>query len=84
MSRLRRRNFGKHLKIIEPLKEYWRFLDRRTDVTVKFIHNKEMESTKKSDTIKNSTSKMWLINRMKVSDQVVVWISIRSNSFHRV
>jgi thymidylate kinase len=42
-----RRNFEKHLKIIEPMKGYWRFLDEETDVEIVFIDYKNLKDTQR-------------------------------------
>ena len=43
-----RRNFEKHLKIIEPLKTYYQFLDQETAIEMKFIQYGDLEQTKKA------------------------------------
>jgi len=75
----RRRNFEKHLKIIEPLKEYYRFLDQETDVEMRFVHYTNMENAKREvltyvEAFKNNT-----IDRPKAFDQIENWINKKSN-----
>lgn len=75
----RRRNFEKHLKIIEPLKEYYRFLDQETDVEMRFVHYTNIENAKREvltyvEAFKNNT-----IDRPKAFDQIENWINKKSN-----
>ena len=71
----RRRNFEKHLKIIEPLKTYYRFLDQETDIAMKFIHYMDMETTKKEvlDSIGSLSTKN--IDGLKAFGQIEHWIN---------
>ena len=71
----KRRNFEKHLKIIEPLKEYYRFLDRETDLEVAFIDYKDFLSTRKKvlNSIKNLQPKN--IDGLYVFEQIEHWIN---------
>ncbi len=70
-----RRNFEKHLKIIEPLKEYYKFLDQKTDLEVRFIEYTNIETTKEKvlSTIKKNNKKS--IDDLKVFGQIEDWIS---------
>ncbi|MEM6318628.1 MAG: chloramphenicol acetyltransferase [Bacteroidota bacterium] len=42
----KRRNFEKHLAIIQPLQAYYRFLQNETDINLHFIQYNDLESTK--------------------------------------
>jgi len=69
-----RRNFKKHLKIIEPLKAYWRFLDQETDIEVKFIHYKNIDETKLEvlSFVENATSRK--IDELKAFGHIEEWV----------
>lgn len=73
----RRRNFEKHLKIIEPLKEYYRFLDQETEINMKFIHYKDINETLNAvlRAIENLRTKK--IDELKIFQQIEDWINSR-------
>lgn len=74
-----RRNFEKHLTIIEPLKSYYRFLEKETPVEMRFIHYDTVENTKRKvlntlDKIKNNN-----IDDLSVFNQIERWIDKRND-----
>lgn len=75
-----RRNFEKHLKIIEPLKTYYNFLATETDLEMCFIHYTDMVSTRKKvlSVIESITSKP--IDGLNVFRQIEHWINNRKNN----
>jgi thymidylate kinase len=70
----RRRNFEKHLKIIKPLKEYYKFLAEETDIEMKFIEYKDIENTQKEvlSCIKNCQKRE--IDGLKAFKQIEDWL----------
>lgn len=70
-----RRNFEKHLKIIEPLKAYYRFLDQETEIEMKFIRYADIERTKKEvlSSIENRRPKN--MDGLKAFEQIEDWIN---------
>ncbi len=72
-----RRNFEKHLSIIEPLKEYYRFLDQDTDLEMLFIHYADLEKTRKKvlSAIKNVQKKD--IDALSIFRQIEEWIQTK-------
>lgn len=70
-----RRNFEKHLKIIEPLKEYYRFLDQETDLKMKFVYYKDLETAKREveALIENLDNNK--LDGLKVFEQIERWLS---------
>ena len=73
----RRRNFEKHLKIIEPLKEYYRFLDQETDIEMKFIHYTDLDKAKNEvlSAIENVSCSN--IDGVRAFDQIEDWINTK-------
>ncbi|MEM9548973.1 MAG: hypothetical protein AAGA77_23505 [Bacteroidota bacterium] len=75
----RRRNFKKHLEIIEPLKKYYRFLDQDTEIEMRFVHYSDIESAKKSVlSLIQSLKQKSIIDEIKVFRQIENWISRNS------
>lgn len=74
-----RRNFEKHLKIIEPLKEYYQFLDQETDIEMKFIHYNNIENTKKE--VVDSIGNLYRKNKdhVKIFEQIEHWINRKTS-----
>ncbi|MEM6297614.1 MAG: chloramphenicol acetyltransferase [Bacteroidota bacterium] len=70
----RRRNFEKHLKIIEPLKSYYRFLDKETPIEMRFIYFDSLENTKTEVLQVLDSAKKNEINDLKVFNQIKEWI----------
>lgn len=70
----RRRNFEKHLKIIEPLKTYYRFLDKATELRLEFIEYTDVETVrgKVLSIIKSHPIKE--IDQLKTFEQIEGWI----------
>lgn len=76
----RRRNFEKHLKIIEPLKEYWRFLDKETDLEMRFIHYTDIATTQQNvlAAIENLGHKK--VDGLKVFKQIEGWLDLKGET----
>lgn len=72
-----RRNFEKHLKIIEPLKTYYRFLEEKTDLELHFIHYSDLKSTKKKVLSLIDSLEIKPINGLKIFQQIEGWINTR-------
>lgn len=70
----RRRNFEKHLKIIEPLKEYWRFLDQETDIEIRFIHYRDIETTRSEVLASIDNLQKKNIDGAKAFERIERWI----------
>lgn len=70
-----RRNFEKHLRIIEPLKSYYRFLDRETDIDMKFIHYSSIEETKNKIQALLDDLYQKDIDQLKAYEQIENWIN---------
>lgn len=70
-----RRNFEKHLKIIEPLKEYYRFLDKETALEMRFVHYADIDTTQKEvlSIIENFVPKK--IDPNKLFNQIEMWLN---------
>ncbi len=70
-----RRNFEKHLKIIEPLKDYYRFLDQETDLEMRFIDYTNIAETRSGvlSSIGNLVKKN--IDDLQVFEQVSSWLA---------
>ena len=71
----KRRNFEKHLKIIDPLKEYWNFLDKETDIEMKFVeyvNNIEIVKQKVLTYLEGAYSKK--IEQLKTFQLIEHWI----------
>jgi hypothetical protein len=70
-----RRNFEKHINIIEPLKEYFRFLDKETELQIKFIPYEDIDIAKREvcSSIENLDIKN--IDKLKTFEQIVNWIN---------
>jgi len=75
-----RRNFEKHLKIIEPLKEYWKFLNEETEVEVKFVHYKDLESTKREVMSFIRDVEVLSIDHLNAFKQIENWIHSRGEN----
>lgn len=75
----KRRNFEKHLKIIDPLKEYYRFLDKETDIEMKFIKYDNIEKVQQKvlKYIGNSFNKN--VEQLRTFGQIEDWIDSRKN-----
>lgn len=77
-STRQRRNFEKHLEIIEPLKEYWRFLKYHTDLELHLVHYTNLTETK--DKVL-SLIEQWnykTIDQMNVYHQIIEWIDTKN------
>lgn len=70
-----RRNFEKHLKIIEPLKTYYQFLDQETAIEMKFLQYDDLAETKTAvlATIESLDKKD--IDGVKTFEQIEGWIN---------
>lgn len=71
----RRRNFEKHLTIIQPLRTYYRFLEKETDLEMRFIYYSSITETKEKvlSTIQKMPKKK--VYGVKVFEQIDEWIS---------
>ena len=69
-----RRNFEKHLKIIQPLRRYYRFLEKETDLELRFIDYTDITQTKQKvvSVIEEITPRP--IDQIKVFTQIEDWI----------
>lgn len=74
----RRRNFEKHLKIIEPLQEYWLFLDRETELAVKFVHYLDVETVYLEVLAILENLQKCSIDEAKVFGQIERWLNKRN------
>ena len=70
-----RRNFEKHLKIIEPLKTYYQFLDKETDIAMKFIQYTNIEKTKQEVLASIANLSLKNIDGLKTFEQIEHWIN---------
>ena len=75
-----RRNFEKHLTIIEPLKEYWRFLESDTDIELRFVHYKDIASTMDIVLSHIDQVKFKTIDSMNTFDLIENWIDAKRKS----
>lgn len=73
-STRRRRNFEKHLKIIEPLRAYYQFLQEETEVQIQIIDYTDIESTKKEvcSAIENLQKRD--IDNLAIFEQIEAWL----------
>ncbi len=70
-----RRNFEKHLKIIEPLKTYYHFLDQETAIAMKFIPYDDLETTKRAVLAAIADLDKKEVDRLKAFQQIEDWIN---------
>ncbi|MEM7102876.1 MAG: chloramphenicol acetyltransferase [Bacteroidota bacterium] len=70
-----RRNFEKHLKIIAPLRRYYKFLEKETTLQMRFIQYDDFDSTKQQvlDAIKKLEIKS--IDDQMVFSKIDNWIN---------
>lgn len=73
-----RRNFEKHLKIIEPLKDYWRFLERDTEIDLKFVRYEDVDSAYEDVLALIQSLEVENLNNSKTFDQIDKWINVHS------
>ncbi|MDY8137482.1 hypothetical protein [Aquimarina sp. 2201CG5-10] len=71
----KRRNFEKHLKIIEPLKEYYRFLQKETDLEMEFVEYDNIEMVEKKILSYINNSYKLKIEPLKTFQQIENWIN---------
>jgi len=72
-----RRNFEKHLKIIEPLKGYYRFLDQETDIQMRFIHYTTLGKAKKEVLAAIESLRKKEKDALQVFEQIEHWLNRR-------
>lgn len=70
-----RRNFEKHLKIIEPLKKYYQFLDQETDLTIRFIDYSDFETAQEEVLVSIKAIKEQAINQLETFHQIEDWLN---------
>jgi len=73
-----RRNFEKHLKIIAPLRAYYRMLDQETDLEMRFVDYTDIESTlakvlKQIDSLKTKE-----VDTLATFSKIISWLSENS------
>ncbi|MBG6130695.1 thymidylate kinase [Aquimarina sp. EL_43] len=73
----KRRNFEKHLEIIEPLKEYYRFLEKETDIELKFVEYENIEIVKRKVLNYINGSHRKKIQQLKTFEQIENWIDTK-------
>lgn len=73
-----RRNFEKHLKIIPPLMDYYSFLDKETDIEMRFIEYSDIKATKKKvlDYIRNTPNKS--VDQMETYEKIEHWLDSKA------
>lgn len=69
-----RRNFEKHLKLIEPQQKYFRFLADETDIDVEFIHYTDFKTTEDLVTSLIQTKSEYYKNDLGVFESAVDWL----------
>jgi len=74
----RRRNFEKHLRIIEPLKKYYRFLDHETELKMTFVHYRDMNSAKNEVLSSIDSTEKSIVDGVRIFQQIENWINNNS------
>ncbi|MEQ9266725.1 MAG: hypothetical protein RLN81_15960 [Balneolaceae bacterium] len=69
-----RRNFEKHLKLIEPQQKYFRFLAEETDVDVGFVHYTDFTATEKVVTSLIQSKSEHSKNDLDIFESAVNWL----------
>ncbi|EZH75868.1 hypothetical protein ATO12_03500 [Aquimarina atlantica] len=69
-----RRNFEKHLKMIQPQRKYFAFLKEKTDINVEFVEYDDLESTKRRVLEIISTNQKREINCENNFKQITNWL----------
>ena len=71
----RRRSFEKHLKFIEPQKQYYHFLDQETDLNIQFIHYKDLNTARKEVLTAIERLDAKKVDDLKIFMQIEDWIN---------